>query len=60
MIDPNLTSAFPWSKAVHPAIKQAGGGKVINIGLVPPSEVRDPLYGKYVSRTSEDRATSKR
>jgi NAD(P)-dependent dehydrogenase (short-subunit alcohol dehydrogenase family) len=42
VIDTNLTSAFLCSKAVHPAMKHAGGGKVINIGLVPPSEVRDP------------------
>jgi hypothetical protein len=34
--------AFLCSKAVHPAMKHAGGGKVINFGLVPPSEVRDP------------------
>jgi 2-deoxy-D-gluconate 3-dehydrogenase len=32
VIDTNLTSAFLCSKAVHPAMKQAGGGKVINIG----------------------------
>ena len=28
----NLTSAFLMSKAVYPAMKQAGGGKIINIG----------------------------
>jgi 2-deoxy-D-gluconate 3-dehydrogenase len=28
----NLTSAFLLSKAVYPAMKQAGGGKIINIG----------------------------
>ncbi|APW63171.1 SDR family NAD(P)-dependent oxidoreductase [Paludisphaera borealis] len=28
----NLTSAFLTSKAVHPAMKQAGGGKIVNIG----------------------------
>jgi len=28
----NLTSAFLCSRAVHPAMKAAGGGKVINIG----------------------------
>jgi len=60
VIDTDLTSAFMCSKAVHPAMKQAGGGKVINIGLVHPSEVRDPPYGNHVSRTSEDRGTSKR
>jgi 2-deoxy-D-gluconate 3-dehydrogenase len=32
VIDTNLTSAFLCSKAVHPAMKSAGGGKVINIG----------------------------
>jgi 2-deoxy-D-gluconate 3-dehydrogenase len=32
VIDTNLTSAFLCSKAVHPAMKGAGGGKVINIG----------------------------
>jgi len=28
----NLTSAFLMSKAVYPAMKQAGGGKIVNIG----------------------------
>jgi 2-deoxy-D-gluconate 3-dehydrogenase len=32
VIDTNLTSAFLCSKAVHPAMKETGGGKVINIG----------------------------
>jgi 2-dehydro-3-deoxy-D-gluconate 5-dehydrogenase len=32
VIDTNLTSAFLCSKAVHPAMKAAGGGKLINIG----------------------------
>jgi 2-dehydro-3-deoxy-D-gluconate 5-dehydrogenase len=32
VIDTNLTSAFLCSKAVHAAMKAAGGGKVINIG----------------------------
>jgi 2-dehydro-3-deoxy-D-gluconate 5-dehydrogenase len=32
VIDTNLTSAFVCSKAVHPAMKAAGGGKIINIG----------------------------
>jgi 2-deoxy-D-gluconate 3-dehydrogenase len=32
IIDTNLTGAFLCSKAVHPAMKQAGGGKIINIG----------------------------
>lgn len=32
VIDTNLTSAFVCSKAVYPALKAAGGGKVINIG----------------------------
>jgi 2-dehydro-3-deoxy-D-gluconate 5-dehydrogenase len=32
VIDTNLTSAFLCSKAVYPAIKVAGGGKIINIG----------------------------
>jgi 2-deoxy-D-gluconate 3-dehydrogenase len=32
VIRTNLTSAFLCSQAVHPAMKQAGGGKVINIG----------------------------
>jgi len=32
VIDTNLTSAFLCSKAAYPALKAAGGGKVINIG----------------------------
>jgi 2-dehydro-3-deoxy-D-gluconate 5-dehydrogenase len=32
VIDTNLTSAFLCSKAVYPAMQQAGGGKIINIG----------------------------
>jgi len=32
VIDTNLTSAFICSKAVYPAMKQIGGGKIINIG----------------------------
>jgi len=32
VVDTNLTSAFLCSKAVHPAMKAAGGGKIINIG----------------------------
>ena len=32
MIDTNLTSAFICTKAIYPAMKQAGGGKIINIG----------------------------
>jgi len=32
VIQTNLTSAFLCSKAVHPAMKAAGGGKIINIG----------------------------
>jgi 2-deoxy-D-gluconate 3-dehydrogenase len=32
VIDTNLTSAFVCTKAVYPAMKDAGGGKVINIG----------------------------
>jgi len=32
VIDTNLTSAFVCSKAVYPVMKQAGGGKIINIG----------------------------
>jgi 2-dehydro-3-deoxy-D-gluconate 5-dehydrogenase len=32
IIDTNLTGAFLCSKAVYPAMKQAGGGKIINIG----------------------------
>ena len=32
VVDTNLTSAFVCSKAVHPAMKAAGGGKIINIG----------------------------
>jgi 2-deoxy-D-gluconate 3-dehydrogenase len=31
VLDVNLTSAFLMSKAVYPALKQAGGGKIINI-----------------------------
>lgn len=32
VIETNLTSAFLCAKAVHPVMKQNGGGKVINIG----------------------------
>jgi 2-deoxy-D-gluconate 3-dehydrogenase len=32
VLDVNLTSAFLMSKAAYPALKQAGGGKIINIG----------------------------
>jgi 2-dehydro-3-deoxy-D-gluconate 5-dehydrogenase len=32
VISTNLTSAFLCSRAVHPAMKAAGGGKIINIG----------------------------
>jgi 2-dehydro-3-deoxy-D-gluconate 5-dehydrogenase len=32
VIDTNLTSAFLCSKAVYPAMKAAGGGKIVNIG----------------------------
>ncbi len=32
VIDTNLTSAFLCSKAIYPAMTEAGGGKVINIG----------------------------
>jgi 2-deoxy-D-gluconate 3-dehydrogenase len=32
VLDVNLTSAFLLSKAVYPALKAAGGGKIINIG----------------------------
>jgi len=32
VIDTNLTSAFVCSKAVHPHMRRAGGGKIINIG----------------------------
>ena len=32
VIKTNLTSAFLCSQAVHPAMKAAGGGKIINIG----------------------------
>ena len=32
VIETNLTSAFICSKAAYPAMKQAGGGKIINIG----------------------------
>ena len=32
VIRTNLTSAFLCSQAVHPAMKEAGGGKIINIG----------------------------
>jgi 2-deoxy-D-gluconate 3-dehydrogenase len=32
VIDTNLTSAFLCARAVHPQLKRAGGGKVINIG----------------------------
>lgn len=32
VMDVNLTSAFLMSKAVYPHMKQAGGGKIVNIG----------------------------
>ena len=32
MLDTNLTSAFLCSKAVHAAMKAAGGGKIVNTG----------------------------
>ncbi len=32
VLDVNLTSAFLLSKAVYPAMKKAGGGKIVNIG----------------------------
>src|SRR5688572_10002930 len=32
VIDTNLTSAFVCAQAVYPAMKAAGGGKIINIG----------------------------
>jgi 2-dehydro-3-deoxy-D-gluconate 5-dehydrogenase len=32
VVDTNLTSAFLCSKAVYPALKAAGGGKIVNIG----------------------------
>src|SRR5439155_1228874 len=32
VLDTNLTSAFLCSRAAYPAMKRAGGGKVINIG----------------------------
>src|SRR4030081_1111053 len=34
VIQTNLTSAFLCSQAAYPAMKQAGGGKVINIGSI--------------------------
>ena len=32
VLDTNLTSAFLCSRAAHPAMKRAGGGKIMNIG----------------------------
>jgi 2-deoxy-D-gluconate 3-dehydrogenase len=32
VVDVNLTSAFLMSKAVYPAMKQSGGGKIVNTG----------------------------
>lgn len=32
VVDTNLTSVFACSQAVYPVMKQAGGGKIINIG----------------------------
>ncbi len=34
VMDTNLTSAFLCSQAAYPTLKQAGGGKIINIGSV--------------------------
>ena len=34
VIDTNLKSAFLCSRAVHPAMKAVGGGKIINIGSI--------------------------
>jgi 2-dehydro-3-deoxy-D-gluconate 5-dehydrogenase len=32
VLDTNLTSAFLMARAVYPALKRAGGGKIINTG----------------------------
>jgi 2-deoxy-D-gluconate 3-dehydrogenase len=34
VMDTNVTSAFLMAKAAYPAIKQAGGGKIINVGSI--------------------------
>ncbi len=44
----NLTSAFLMSKAVYPAMKRAGGGKIINIGSMT-SIFGAPFAAAYAS-----------
>ena len=47
VIDTNLTSDFVLSKAAHPEMKKAGGGKIINIGSMASyiGHARFPVYG---------------
>ncbi len=44
----NLTSAFLMSKAVYPALKRAGGGKIVNIGSMT-SIFGAPFAAAYAS-----------